>query len=149
MLSSQDPQGPQGLEDPPRYVVAAVVARDGRYLICQRARGDRHGDLWEFPGGKLEGDETFLEAATRELKEELGLSVIGGDDEPCFSARDPASPFTIAFLAVRVRGDPQCYEHQALAWCAPEALRDLPLAPSDQRFMEDYLLEGGAPNDPA
>jgi 8-oxo-dGTP pyrophosphatase MutT (NUDIX family) len=56
-------------------VLAAVIRRQDRYLVCRRPAHKRHGGLWEFPGGKLEPGETLLEAARRELREELGAEV--------------------------------------------------------------------------
>src|SRR5580700_8667605 len=53
-------------------VVAAVIERDGRVLICQRKRG-RHALKWEFPGGKVEAGESSQEALARELREELAI----------------------------------------------------------------------------
>src|SRR5690606_20769929 len=58
-------------------VLAAVIRRDGRWLVCRRPAHKRHGGLWEFPGGKLEPGESLLEAATRELEEELAVRVTG------------------------------------------------------------------------
>ncbi len=117
-------------------VVAAVVTRDARYLVCQRAEGDRHGGLWEFPGGKLEPGESWLEAARRELREELAVEVVAGARAPRFIARDPGSPYEIAFLDVRIEGEPSCHEHQRLAWRSCAELAHLPLAPSDRHFAE-------------
>ena len=58
------------------YVVAAIIQNDAKeYLITQRMPGARYGGFWEFPGGTLEVGETPEEALTRELKEELNISV--------------------------------------------------------------------------
>ncbi|HLX46038.1 MAG TPA: (deoxy)nucleoside triphosphate pyrophosphohydrolase [Bryobacteraceae bacterium] len=59
-------------------VVAAVIERDGRVLICQRKRG-RHALKWEFPGGKIEPGETPEEALARELREELAIEARIGE----------------------------------------------------------------------
>src|SRR5258708_6415849 len=53
------------------HVVAAIIERDGRFLLCRRNPLKRHGGLWEFPGGKLESGENHCDAAKRELYEEL------------------------------------------------------------------------------
>ena len=55
-------------------VVAAVVEKDGRILICQRRRGDRFELKWEFPGGKVQAGETLQNALLRELREELNVN---------------------------------------------------------------------------
>src|SRR5690242_21147044 len=68
-------------------VLAAVVLRYGRYLVCRRPAHKRHGGLWEFPGGKLEPGESLLDAANRELTEELNVSVVSVG-EPIYSAHD-------------------------------------------------------------
>lgn len=52
-------------------VVAAVIEKDGRFLICKRGPGGNCSGLWEFPGGKIEPDETPFEAIKREISEEL------------------------------------------------------------------------------
>ena len=56
-------------------VTAAVIAQDGRFLICKRPRGKNHGGLWEFPGGKVENGETLNSCIIRECMEELGIQV--------------------------------------------------------------------------
>ncbi len=77
-------------------VLAAIIRDDDRYLVCLRPAHKRHGGYWEFPGGKLEVGETLLEAARRELREELDVEVIAAG-EPIFSSRDPGSQFLIEF----------------------------------------------------
>jgi len=117
----------------PIRVVAAVVRRYGRLLVCQRPAHKRHGGLWEFPGGKLEAGESTFDGARRELAEELGV-VVRSVDELEFSSQDPGSEFVIEFHPVEIDGDPKCREHPALAWVTPEELLTLPLAPSDRAF---------------
>ena len=124
-------------------VIAAVITRDDHHLICQRPAHKRHGGLWEFPGGKCEPGETDLAAITRELREELGVEVTTVGPE-VFSIDDPGSPFRIAFLPVSVDGEPTCHEHSAVSWKRLAELPELPLAPSDRRFVEHRLLECSA-----
>ncbi len=114
-------------------VLAAVIERDGRFLVCQRPVHKRYGGLWEFPGGKVEEGETDFDAASRELAEELGVRVVEvGEVE--FSVRDPGTDFMIEFLRVQIEGEPEYLEHAVHAWVTREELRALPLAPSDGRY---------------
>lgn len=119
-------------------VVAAVVERNGAFLICQRPLHKRHGGLWEFPGGKVEEGESDFEAASRELAEELGVVVeeVGTVE---YSRRDPGSHFVIEFLPVNIQGEPQCIEHAAFAWIAEHDLPSLNLAPSDREYVSHRL----------
>jgi 8-oxo-dGTP diphosphatase len=127
--------------DAPVRVVAAVVRRDERVLVCRRPEHKRHGGLWEFPGGKCEPGESDLEALRRELREELGVEVSwAGAAE--WEARDPGSPFLVAFVPVRVVGDPVCHEHTALRWGTPGEVARLPLAPTDRAYVA-WLRGGG------
>lgn len=116
-------------------VIAAVLQRNGEFLVCQRPPHKRHGGLWEFPGGKLEPGETLLEAAHRELSEELGMSVtsIGAVR---LKVQDPGSVFSINFVDVVAHGQPVPVEHTGIEWLSVQKLLDLPLAPSDRAFVE-------------
>ena len=114
-------------------VVAAVIRRGADYLICQRPTHKRHGGLWEFPGGKLEIGETVLDAARRELGEELGVAV-ERVSEVEFSVNDPDSNFVIEFHPVDITGEPRCLEHEQLAWVPRNELLLHKLAPSDLLF---------------
>lgn len=122
-------------------VTAAVVARDRSFLVCQRPPNKRHGGLWEFPGGKVEPDESDESAARRELAEELGVHV-DSINEAEFSIADPGSPFLIAFVPTRITGEPTCHQHTALAWLPLDELAQLPLAPSDRRYVEFLIARG-------
>lgn len=118
-------------------VLAAVIERDGNYLVCQRAEDKRHGSLWEFPGGKVEAGETHFEAARRELAEELDVRVLSVGS-PIFSVADPGSEFLIEFVPTTIDGSPTCLEHMDLRWISLPDLPSLELAPSDRRFV-DFL----------
>lgn len=114
--------------------VLAAVIRDGdRYLVCLRPAHKRHAGHWEFPGGKLEPGEAILEAARRELKEELGLEVLSLG-KLLYSSRDPGSSFLIDFFEVQVSGTPQAHEHEEIRWVTRQEMMGLRLAPSDRAF---------------
>ena len=131
----------------PVRVLAAVIARDGRYLVCQRPAHKRHGGLWEFPGGKREPGETDADTAARELQEELGVAVSRVEGE-LFAVHDHGSPFHIVFVPVAIDGEPACLEHSALRWATPEELLTLDLAPSDRRFVRERLSGPARPSRP-
>lgn len=56
-----------------KKVAAAIVHLDGKILITRRAPGEKLAGMWEFPGGKIEHEETPQECIIRELREELGV----------------------------------------------------------------------------
>lgn len=126
-------------------VVAAVIERDNRVLVAQRPVEKRHGGLWEFPGGKVEDDESDFEALQRELEEELGLRVTAVSS-PVASLQDAGSKFLIVFVPVVVHGEPECREHAAIRWARWSELQAMPLAPTDRRFVVSRgdASEGGA-----
>lgn len=116
------------------------MERGGRVLLARRPVGKRHAGLWELPGGKFLPGESPLDAARRELAEELGVEVVA-TGALLWEAPDPGSPFVVEFYAVEIRGEPAALEHDALAWVLPGELPLYPLAPSDRAFAES-LLEG-------
>ena len=128
-------------------VLAAVVERDGRLLLARRPPGKRHAGLWEFPGGKFLPGEPPLEAARRELREELGVEAVSLG-ALLHAVPDPGSPFVVEFHEVEIHGEPVALEHEALAWALPDELPRYPLAPSDrtfaERFLEGWMKKGDA-----
>ena len=119
-------------------VIASVITKDSKFLVCLRPNHKRHGGLWEFPGGKFQVRESPLDAARRELEEELHVKVHSVGDL-LFSAVDPGSSFQIDFFFVDIKGTPQATEHQEIRWCTIEELSHLPLAPADGRFLKEFL----------
>ncbi len=59
-----------------RVVMGLLFDEVGNILIAKRNRKKRYGGLWEFPGGKIEADESVEEALRREIREELNASII-------------------------------------------------------------------------
>lgn len=117
-------------------VIAAVVERDGRYLLGRRPAHKRHGGLWEFPGGKMADGEDFLAAADRELTEELAMAAtaVGALLD---THSDEGSPYVIHFVEVEAAGDPEPLEHSEVAWFTPADMATLDLAPADARFVDE------------
>ena len=115
-------------------VIAAVICREGRYLVGCRPDHKRHGGLWEFPGGKVDPGENWLEAARRELDEELEMCAVSAG-KTLLSVHDEGSRFVIHFLEVEAEGDPTPLEHSAVGWYTPDEMAELPLAPADARFV--------------
>ena len=58
-----------------REVVAGIIYKNNKFLIAQRNLKKSQGGLWEFPGGKVEQDETYEQALKREIKEELNADI--------------------------------------------------------------------------
>ena len=119
-------------------VVAAVITRGENVLICQRPHHNRHGGLWEFPGGKCEEGESDFDTTCRELEEELAVRAteVG---KAQFSSADAGSAFEIVFLPVIIEGEPTLHEHVDLRWVRYEDAATLELAPTDRRFVEFML----------
>ncbi len=63
-----------------KQVVAALIVKDGKLLVCQRTRHQTMPLKWEFPGGKIEEGEQPRDAMRRELEEELGIQAVVGDE---------------------------------------------------------------------
>jgi len=127
------------MHNPRVRVLAAVIVRQDRWLLCRRPVHKRHGGCWEFPGGKLESGEDLAAAASRELREELGVDVTHVGDV-LFTRDDDGSPFVIEFTTVTIRGEPQALEHSELRWCDAADAATMPLAPADAAFVRHALL---------
>src|SRR5580692_6177526 len=105
-------------------VVAAVIEKEGRILICQRKHG-RHAHKWEFPGGKVEPGEDHQSALARELREELQIDATIGPLLHTETVHYPPGP-TIRLEFYRVTefaADPVNMEFEQILWEHPGNLR--------------------------
>jgi mutator protein MutT len=118
-------------------VVAAVIERDGRILIGQRRRGDRHPFKWEFPGGKVEAREEPREALKRELREELGIDAEVGRELARYQFQYPKrSPIHLVFFAVEhFSGEVRNLCFEQIVWADRRKLREFDFLDGDLDFV--------------
>jgi 8-oxo-dGTP diphosphatase len=117
--------GSSAPSEPPVLEVAAGVIRDrlGRVLIAKRAAHLHQGDLWEFPGGKLEPGETAEQALRRELREELDIEVEEATPLIGIRHRYPDRRVRLAVWRVeRFGGTPRGAQGQPIRWVAQDDL---------------------------
>ncbi|MBR5390501.1 MAG: (deoxy)nucleoside triphosphate pyrophosphohydrolase [Clostridia bacterium] len=119
-------------------VVAALIRKDGRFLICQRPAHKARGLLWEFVGGKIERGETGEQALIRECREELGITVSVGK---VFTQVTHVYPDLIIHLtlfeAAIASGTPQLLEHNDLRWITPDEIGRYSFCPADETILRE------------
>ncbi|AHG18289.2 pyrimidine (deoxy)nucleoside triphosphate pyrophosphohydrolase [Chania multitudinisentens RB-25] len=123
-------------------VVAAIIARDGKILLAQRDNSSDQAGLWEFPGGKVEPNESQPQALARELQEELGI--VACVENYVTSTQWQQNDRIIRLHAWRIAafsGELQRHCHSAFAWVTPAQARDYPLAPADIPLLESYITQ--------
>ncbi|MBW0148735.1 Nudix family hydrolase [Marinobacter arenosus] len=109
------------------HVAVAVVIREGRVLIARRPDHVHQGGLLEFPGGKVEPDETVQQALVREIAEETGLSVPEGSLKPVIGIRHDYGDKRVFLDVWRTQeaiGVAEGREGQPIEWLLPGDLRD-------------------------
>ena len=122
-------------------VTAAVVERDGAFLLTRRLDGTHLAGTWEFPGGKCEPGETLAACLARELREELGVACVVGPQ--VFEVRHayPEKVVRLHFFECEVRGAPAPLLGQEMAWVPRARLRELPFPDADAALIQQ--LAGG------
>jgi mutator protein MutT len=121
-------------------VTAAVVERDGAFLLTRRPDGTHLAGHWEFPGGKLHAGETLGECLAREIREELDAEVEVGAEILATVHDYPDRSVELRFFRCVLKSDPKPTMGQEMRWVA---LRDLPsvqLPPADDELVR--LLSG-------
>lgn len=121
-------------------VVAALMRRQGKVLVGKRPEGSSLAGRWEFPGGKIELDESPEEALGRELREELGVEAEIGPLK--FAATHTYGKTGILFLFYEVKywkGQIKTQQHMDLKWVAPKELRELELPEANSKFLAKIM----------
>jgi 8-oxo-dGTP diphosphatase len=116
----------------------ALIDADGRVLLAQRPSGKSMAGLWEFPGGKVEPQESPEACLVRELEEELGIVTKPACLAPLTFASHGYETFHLLmplFICRRYEGVPVGREGQALKWVRPKHLHDYPMPPADKPLI--------------
>ena len=112
----------------------AMIDTDGRVLLAERPKGKEMAGLWEFPGGKVEVDETPEAALVRELYEELGIETWNACLAPLTFASHSYDDFHLVMLLFACRkwnGVIKAKEGQTLKWIYPKDLSKYQMPPAD------------------
>lgn len=121
--------------------VAVLKRADGWVLLAERPPGKGWAGWWEFPGGKIEADETALEALQREVKEELGIEVTIAHPWIIRTFNYPEKTVKLHFYVVtQWQGEPQSIEGQKLSWQNPVNLTVTPMLPANLPIIAALAL---------
>ena len=108
-----------------------------RVLIAQRPPGKHMAGRWEFPGGKVGPRETDLEALRRELREELGIDLIGARHCLTLTHAYPDRTVELSMWVVdQFRGEPRALDGQQIKWVAVGELGAEDILEADRPFIE-------------
>lgn len=125
-------------------VVGAVIVRDGKILCAQRGPDGSLPGLWEFPGGKIEVNETPDSALKREIKEELHSDVTVGEKITTTSHEyDFGIVHLTTYYCALEFGDLTLTEHSEIRWLEPSALNTIAWAPADIPAVEQIMVDLG------
>jgi 8-oxo-dGTP diphosphatase len=114
------------------HVTCAIIERNGHVLDTQRSSTMKLPLKWEFPGGKIEPEETPSACLQREIREELSLEITVGDELPALTHQYPDLLITLyPFVCTTDSHDFQLQEHAQALWLKPEALHSLDWAEAD------------------
>ncbi len=121
-------------------VVAALIWKGDKFLICQRPKNKACGLLWEFVGGKVEIGESKEQALKRECMEELGITVSVGDvfTEVTHKYPDVTVHLTL-FNATITGGVLQKLEHNDIKWITPSEIPNYSFCPADKDILEKII----------
>ena len=98
-------------------VVAGIIKKDNKYLIVQRNKSKDFGLKWEFPGGKVEKNESFRMALIREIKEELNIYISIKQKIAEEKYKDSKININLHyFLCKYEKGNIKLTEHENMAW---------------------------------
>jgi mutator protein MutT len=124
-------------------VVAGIVEHDGKILIAQRNAHDRLAFKWEFPGGKLEADETPEQCIVRELHEELSIqtecTTLLGTTVWTYAGR---APFELRVYGMRyLSGTVTLHDHVAVRWVSVDELDAYDFADADRPIVHKLMAQ--------
>jgi 8-oxo-dGTP diphosphatase len=128
-------------------VVAAVIVRGQEILVCQRKAQGPHALKWEFPGGKVEPNESLEAALRRELKEELGIAAQDAQEITRYEyAYSGKAAIQLVFFSVSdYSGDLQNHVFEQIEWSRREELLRYDFLEGDTDFVRALISPGYYP----
>jgi 8-oxo-dGTP diphosphatase len=122
-----------------KRVVAALIFKDGKVLVCQRTRHQTMPLKWEFPGGKIEEGEQPRDALRRELDEELGIDAQIGDEVARIQHQYPGGgSVELRFFVVReYRREIENRIFKDVRWSPPSELPSFDFLEADLGLVQD------------
>ncbi|PKE46601.1 (deoxy)nucleoside triphosphate pyrophosphohydrolase [Macrococcoides caseolyticum] len=121
-------------------VVGAVIVKEGKILCAQRNEHTSLPLMWEFPGGKIEENETPEDALKRELMEEMKCEITVGDKvATTVHEYDFATIELTTFYSEMVNDRIILEEHIDMKWLAPKELGTIEWAPADVEAVEKIM----------
>ena len=121
---------------PSIQVVAAIIEQNGKLLITQRPMDVHLAGLWEFPGGKVEPEESLEQALVREINEEIGVKIrVLGEYFRVEHAYPTKSVRLHFFDCAIVEGDPTPLHVANMEWVAPEELDNFSFPEADRELI--------------
>ena len=121
----------------PRVVVtAAVIRRDGSYLVTRRLSGTHLEGYWEFPGGKCDDGESLVACLEREIVEELVVNVTATDEIHTVAHSYPERTVELHFFLCELLDEPRALLGQEMRWVAAGDLHSLEFPPADAELIE-------------
>ncbi len=126
-------------------VVAALIWKNNKFMICQRSEHKARALLWEFVGGKVECGETREQALVRECQEELGITLSVADVFMDVTHEYPdVTVHLTLFCATIKQGEPQLLEHRDLQWITPAEIPNYTFCPADETILQKIKEVYGA-----
>lgn len=122
-------------------VTAAVIHKNGKYLICQRPENKSCGLLWEFPGGKIESGESGEQCIVRECKEELGVTLrVERKLTEVYYDYPDRNVHLHFYLCNIASGVLERKEHNAFAWISCDEISSYSFCPADEKMLSLNVL---------
>jgi len=116
-------------------VTAAVIERDGAFLVTRRQAGTHLAGSWEFPGGKCEAGESLEASLRRELREELAAEAEVGIEVHTNTHDYSDRRIELHFLSCRLLTEPSAVLGQEMRWVARAELETLEFPPADAELI--------------
>jgi 8-oxo-dGTP diphosphatase len=124
----------------PVHVAAGIVLRDGWVFLTKRAADVHQGGKWEFPGGKVQLNESSTQALGRELKEEVGLTIARPQLFMCIEHDYCAKKIILDFyLVTEFDGEPKGCEGQLFKWFEIDELVSLDFPEANSAVIEKLI----------